>query len=444
MNFLRPGQTVTTSSGQPCTVVKFLGGGGQGEVYSASWGNAPVALKWYSPETATPTQRKALKYLVDRPAPSDAFLWPLDIATSDNIKTYGYVMPLRDERFSGLTALVKGKVDASFRVLVNFGLGLVSNMLKLHAQGLCYRDINFGNAFFDPKTGEALICDNDNVTTNRNKDAQILGTPDFMAPELVRGDVSAVPDLSTDLHSLAVLLFYIFHQTHPLIGKRQLAIKSWDLPARRKMLGREPLFIFDPKDRSNEPVDQAVDPLKTAGHFALIYWPIYPQFLRDIFTQAFTAGLHDPSHARVRESQWIDTLSKLRDSIFRCKACNRENFHDISSDRPCWRCKAAVSLPPRIKIGKATVCLSADSRLYEGHLVAGSSTNPLAVAAEVVAHPSSKEKLGLRNCTTVKWIANVLDASGKRSQIEIEPRKSLMIMPGVTVNFGTASGEIIA
>lgn len=38
--------------------------------------------------------------------------------------------------------------------------------LQLHAQGLCYRDISFGNVFFDHETGEVLICDNDNVAVD--------------------------------------------------------------------------------------------------------------------------------------------------------------------------------------------------------------------------------------------------------------------------------------
>jgi hypothetical protein len=32
--------------------------------------------------------------------------------------------------------------------------------------GYSYRDISFGNLFFDPDTGDVLICDNDNVSAN--------------------------------------------------------------------------------------------------------------------------------------------------------------------------------------------------------------------------------------------------------------------------------------
>jgi eukaryotic-like serine/threonine-protein kinase len=59
---LKPKQKVRTlSSGMDCEVEMFLGGGGQGEVYRATLGGKPVALKWYFPQAATDEQRNALE-----------------------------------------------------------------------------------------------------------------------------------------------------------------------------------------------------------------------------------------------------------------------------------------------------------------------------------------------------------------------------------------------
>ena len=78
---LKSGQVVETEiSRQSCQVEAFLGGGGQGEVYRARWAGGPFALKWYFAHTATEDQRCALQSLVKEPAPSEAFLWPLDMA----------------------------------------------------------------------------------------------------------------------------------------------------------------------------------------------------------------------------------------------------------------------------------------------------------------------------------------------------------------------------
>ena len=57
---------VTESSSSECTIEKFLGGGGQGEVYEAKVGGRLFALKWYFQASATAQQRNALEALVER------------------------------------------------------------------------------------------------------------------------------------------------------------------------------------------------------------------------------------------------------------------------------------------------------------------------------------------------------------------------------------------
>jgi DNA-binding helix-hairpin-helix protein with protein kinase domain len=108
---------------------------------------------------------------------------------------------------------------------------------------------------------------------------------------------------------------------HPLEGKKELAIKCLDLPAMKKLYGTEPVFIFDPADDSNAP-----DPQHQRNPLA--FWSIYPKFLRTLFTRAFTEGISDPQHGRVRESNWRAAMVRLRDSIIYCAHCNAENFHD--------------------------------------------------------------------------------------------------------------------
>ena len=94
---LKSGQTVQTeTTGLPCTVEQFLGGGGQGEVYRAKLGGQVVALKWYFPASATPEQRAALETLVVKGPPNVKFLWPMELASAQGVAGFGYIMPLRD------------------------------------------------------------------------------------------------------------------------------------------------------------------------------------------------------------------------------------------------------------------------------------------------------------------------------------------------------------
>lgn len=438
---LQPNQVVDTRSGQPCKVIKFLGSGGQGEVYRAQWGDGEFALKWYYRQSATPEQRAALRTLIDHGAPSDRFLWPEDLAESNGVDGFGYLMRLRPPSYKSLIDLVAGRIQIKTITLISAGLELTKAFRSLHTEGFCYRDLSFGNAFFDPDTGDVLVCDNDNVSANRTKSHGVLGTPDFMAPEIVRRETE--PSRESDFHSLAVLLFYMLCMGHPLMGKRVLSIRCWDPPARELVFGKIPVFIFDPDDDSNAAVDRSHDPSGEAGGTALSHWRIYPLFLRNTFLKAFTKGLRDPN-ARVTDLEWQETLVRLRNSLFKC-SCDSPNFYDAdaikaSGGRPgsCWSCGMEPRPPFRIHIGKAVVMLNADSKLYPHHIDDGRAFDFSNPVAEVVRHPTEMNTWGLKNLSGDRWVAT-LPSGGLR---DVDAGRSVPLAAGTRIQFGKIEAEI--
>ncbi len=449
---LTPGQKVRTEgSGLPCKVEEFLGGGGQGEVYRASLAGRPVALKWYLPAAATAEQHVALELLAKKGPPTDRFLWPLELAAAPDVPGFGYVMPLREPRYRGIVDLMKRRVEPTFRALATAGLELADSYLQLHAKGLCYRDISFGNVFFDPETGEVLICDNDNVAVDGSATAGVLGTPRFMAPEVVRGE--ALPSTQTDLFSLAVLLFYMLMVHHPLEGAKEAAIRCLDLPAMTRLYGAEPVFIFDPQDASNRPLPGCHDN-------ALTFWPIYPAFLRDLFTKAFTDGIRDPQHGRVRESEWRAAMVRLRDAVMYCARCGAENFYDAdrlrqvhgsqftvhgsqlavrgaSEQAACWACGGQLALPPRIRVGRSVVVLNHDTRLFPHHVDDQRLYDFSQPVAAVSRHPTNPALWGLQNVSPEKWVI-----SGADGVKVVAPGRNVTLAPGIRINFGRVEGEV--
>jgi DNA-binding helix-hairpin-helix protein with protein kinase domain len=419
-----------------CEVGQFLGAGGQGEVYRAKAGGNAVALKWFFPHIATQELESSIRTLTQIGPPTQKFLWPMEMTFAQGVAGFGYTMPLREPRFKNIVDLMKRRIEPTFRALATAGLELSHSYLQLHSKGLCYRDISFGNAFFDPNTGEILIADNDNVAVDEHARGSVLGTPRFMAPEVVRGE--ALPSTETDLFSLSVLLFYMLMVHHPLEGKKELSIKCLDLPAMTKLYGTEPLFIFDPQDNSNEPV---------AGYHdnALAFWPIYPQFLRDLFTKAFTEGIRDPQNGRVRESEWRAATVRLRDSVVYCSKCGMENFYDADAlkaagGKPgaCWSCKTEIALPPRIRIGKSVVMLNHDTKIFPHHVDDQRPYDFNQPVAEVTRHPANPAIWGLKNLSQDKWVATSADGGVK----DVEPGRSATIAVGARINFGKNEGEI--
>jgi DNA-binding helix-hairpin-helix protein with protein kinase domain len=433
---LRQGQTVQCEpSGMTCTIGELLGAGGQGEVYKADLAGKAVAVKWFFSHMATPEQRTSMELLVRKGPPSEHFLYPLEITTAAGVPGFGYVMPLRPKRFKNIVDLMTRRIEPTFRSLATAGFNLAHNYLLLHTQGLCYRDISFGNAFFDPDNGDILIADNDNVSVDGAGVLGVLGTPRFMAPEIVRGE--AVPSTQTDLFSLSVLIFYMLMVAHPLEGKKEAAIKALDLPAMTKLYGKEPIFIFDPNDDSNRPVPGIHDN-------ALAFWRIYPQFLRDIFTRAFTDGIRDPKNGRVRESEWRGVMVQLRDSIFYCPHCSLENFYDsqalkASGGNPglCWACAAQLRLPPRIRINKSVVMLNHDTKLFPHHVDDARLYDFSAPIAAVGVHPTNPSIWGLKNLSQDNWFITAADGSVK----DVAPERSVSIAIGTKIQFGKTEGE---
>ena len=321
---LKRGQVLIARNMQSAAVIEdTLGEGAQAEVYRARIGDAYYALKWYRPEYLAGDQRlwERLKVAINSGTPAEQFLWPFDLVSYPRDTAYGgYLMPIKTPDFVSMVDLMRRQAEPLFPGAHHRGLQTGTQFLELHAAGLCYRDINFGNVFFNPLTGDIRIADTDNVDVNL-KPGSIKGTPGFMAPEVANNLVE--PNAANDRFSLAVLLFFIFVIGHPLKGKRELTLPydASDPDQSHRLCAKDPVFIFDPNDDSNRPQPGVHDN-------PLSFWPIYPGSLRKLFVRAFTAGLHDPE-ARVMENEWRKEMCALRDAIFHCPQCGAENFFDL-------------------------------------------------------------------------------------------------------------------
>ena len=426
---LKNGSIVVSQSGNKYIVEKLLGAGGQGEVYAVKLGTETYALKWYFKHTATVMQRNILENLISKGKPDSSFLWPMDlISQSDG--SLGYIMELRPPEFKSIVDLMKRKAEPNFYNLCKVAFNLTKGYQKLHGMGYSYRDISFGNLFFNPDNGEVLICDNDNVSINGKDDSSVYGTPRFMAPEIVVG--KAKPSRNTDLFSLAVLLFYIFMLNHPLEGKLEANIKCMDIFAMNQLFGTNPIFIFDPDDKSNRP-------LRGYQDNAIIYWDLYPQQLKDLFTQAFTIGLKSPAR-RVTENKWLETFANMMSEIIICPNCGAEIFLDENKENlgvahTCWNCQSSVAVPASIVIGKNRVVINKDTKLYKHHISSNGDMDT--VIGSISINPNNPNLWGIRNDGTDNWTYIKADSM----QVPVAPGKSAAIVSGAKINFGEIIGE---
>lgn len=426
---LKRGTALTSESGCTYIVRQLLGAGGQGEVYAVESGGRTYALKWYYKNTATRNQKEILDNLIQSGPPDASFLWPQDMIFQSYGETFGYIMPLRPKNYKSIVDMMKRRAEPSFYCLCKAAYQLTKGYNALHGKGYSYRDISFGNVFFDPDTGDVLICDNDNVSYNGAKTG-IYGTPRFMAPEIVVG--KAKPSRNTDLFSLAVLLFYMFMLNHPLEGKREAKIKCMDIHAMNQLYGTDPLFIFDPDNRENRPLAGYQDN-------ALIFWDLYPQQLKDLFITSFTVGLSQPNR-RITETKWLETFANLMSGIMICPHCRSEVFYDArkeenSVSHVCWGCQNTVAVPPKIVIGRSTILLMAGTKLYRHHI--DGSHDMETVAGEVVQNPNNPKLWGIKNLSGNNWTYSKADGT----QVPVAEGRSVAIAKDTKIDFGQLTGE---
>jgi len=416
-----------TEPNEQLSLVRVLGRGTQGTAYHIkTTRNEEYALKLYHSSTLERDTAisSRLKRLVNIGSPSDSFCWALDFVEvrHQDCSYQGYIMRLRKSDYIAPATFIGGDCEMDFKPLFKACLNLANSFAQLHLRGLCYKDVSINNFFFHPDTGSCSIIDIDNICYDNAYDytANVLGTPRFMAPEIVEG--SSKPSIYSDYHSLAVLLFYLLLRGNPLEGILETKIRIFDAAAQKHLYGANAVYVFDLNNEINRPDSEVHSATITMAH-------ILPESIMQTFDIAFSKGLHDPS-MRVPDSKWSIEFSKLIDLITHCPCCGQENFatEDESQEVVCWDCKHSYS-PIRIKF--------LDKQYFASPGASVDVSNER--LADVVRHPKEPTVLGLRNTSQQTWHVSLPDGGTS----DVPPGKSFIIGPNIRVDTKRSDVKII-
>lgn len=414
------GSSLRTKFGKTATVKSYIAEGGQGFVYVVDYDGHDMALKWYKQTGLGKEPDEFYDNIyqnVKRGSPSKEFLWPIDITEWQN-DTFGYIMGLRPDGYYELTQYMLCKCRfSSYRAAINASLQIVSAFRKLHNDGYSYQDLNDGNFFIEPKKGSVLICDNDNVAPDQTQTG-ILGKPRYMAPEIVMG--KSMPNSYSDRFSMAVILFLIFHLTHPLEGKRYLT-PGLSPELQEKLYGTEALFTMDPDDHSNEP-----DPYVNRNVIAV--WDCLPDYMRNIFFKSFShkTMLEKPT-LRPSEKEWLNALTRFRSEIATC-GCGNEVFTQGGIPCKCDSCGKMLSIPFRLELRDYCIPALKDSRIYRCQIDVCNEENALDPVALVVQKKDQPGILGIRNMSGKIW--NAITTKGVSRKVM--PDEIIPLKDGIT------------
>ena len=195
----------------PYRIERVLGEGGMGIVYLVTPPDGdPVVLKVLKSElTRDPAYRRRFEHeaRIAQEVQHPALVPILESGAADG---YQYLtMP-----FVGTVTLRERIAEArqlpvkeTLRVAGALGGGLDA----LHARGLVHRDVKPSNVLVDDGTSRPLLCDFGIAKgvgyTVLTRTGQMVGTLDYLAPELIRGGEASA---ASDVYAMACLLYECF------------------------------------------------------------------------------------------------------------------------------------------------------------------------------------------------------------------------------------------
>lgn len=418
MPTFKEGDRIPLAAGNTYITIKsYIAQGGQGEVYKVSYMGHDYALKWYSKYIPSQEFYDNLLNNVKNGSPGEHFLWPRAV-TARYKGTFGYVMELIPPEYEEYSAFLLGTVRfANWSMLIKAALNIVESFFILHSKGYSYQDLNEGGFFINPKNGDVMICDNDNVAPF-GKNLGVKGMPKYMAPEVVTNRTR--PNTHTDRFSLAVILFRLFYIDHPLEGQYTIQFPLTD-DIGAELFGENPLFIYDPNDIKNRP-DAFAHPN------VISRWNMFPPDLNITFIKAFTSGMKN-INGRITEAQWIETLIKVRSMLINYDG--REEFVNAynPSELPDY-CRV-------LKTDSMVIALTENLCVYECQINRTSMAYDK-VSGVVKASKSDKNILGLGNVTEQNWTVTLPN----KNPVTVKPKAFAPLIPGTKINFGNITATV--
>ena len=212
---------------------------------------------------------------------------------------------------------------------------------RMHMAGLAHSDLSYKNVLIDPTHGNACLIDVDGLVVPGKYPPDVIGTPDFIAPEVVMTcdlpmDKRVLPSITTDRHALSVLIYMYLFYRHPLRGGKVHDINDEQRDESLSM-GEKAIFVEDPTNFSNRiriahsrPSDLPwADTIK-------IPFTIAGPYLTPLFERAFISGLRDPAK-RPAANDWENALIRTADLVQPCEntSCEQKWYVFDNSTKPC-------------------------------------------------------------------------------------------------------------
>jgi hypothetical protein len=113
-----------------------------------------------------------------------------------------------------LAARLREEGPLSPAEVARIGVSLCEALSAVHAAGLLHRDVKAQNVMVEDP-GRVVLMDFGAGRDQATHDAEMAGTPLYLAPEVFAG---GSPSVQSDIYSLGVLLFHLLTTSHPVVA----------------------------------------------------------------------------------------------------------------------------------------------------------------------------------------------------------------------------------
>lgn len=313
-SFPQPGTVIRDLEGRRYRLVAQLNGGQQGVVYTTE--DEKILIKVRTPPNSRDVQyyRQQLRLLARRNLEINALVTPCAVLDEPYL---GYVMDRVNDAVSLSELIYPRKLSPTWHIdtgglrrRLQIGGELARTILQIHRHGLCYVDLSWENVLIPLDTKETFIklIDPDNLSIPGTSLAEVLGSPGFIAPEILQQ--SRLPDYGSDRWSLAVAIFYLLVLNHPFVGDDVLNGE----PELEEMAFRGELPYIDSHNHDHN--------LSSAG---LPLGRVLTRKLRELSRKAFETGVTNPD-ARPDPEQWLSALQEAADQTAICSHCGATSY----------------------------------------------------------------------------------------------------------------------
>ena len=296
-------------SGHTYVLTEKLGKGGQGVVWKTD--NPKVLVKGFTAKDQTQRERwlEQIAWLMRQDLAALNIARPLALLRAPRA---GYVLELMDGLIPLTRLLESFAVDGVDGYLLRGGLArrvqllmkLASTLSLLHSRGMAFGDLSPDNIYVSAENehAELWLIDCDNISFE-SQPCRALYTPDYGAPELVRGQA----DFSTltDIWSFAVIAYQLLTGNHPFKGDM---VSSGEPALEEQALRGDLPWIDHSEDRSN------------ATECGIALGTVATGKLTQLFALCFEQGLTEPTE-RPSMAYWLEALHQANERMVHCQAC---------------------------------------------------------------------------------------------------------------------------